>query len=282
MARLRGTVKGRRLWAPLVWGCVLLARPVLAVDHCAPEPLPERAKVASAELGLRPLVAVEHATYATERYAGNYTGARVALAYGPRGSHAVAWGVRAHVPVYQLVRNGQDEAGIGDVFVSGRIRIWSAPEEALTLGVSLGLSVPTGDAERDLGMGHFMLHPGMWLGTSHGQLRSEWALGYGVVLGSGLAGGDHAHGTGPLVNPMNASELSLSGTIAWSVAQPLELRAGAMAAVPVAAPEGEARAILQAGLRLVLGRVDVTTPLARAVWGDPFEDKLEVAVGYSF
>jgi len=28
--------------------------------------------------------------------------------------------------------------------------------------------------------------------------------------------------------------------------------------------------------------VDVTTTLARAVWGDPFEDKLEVAVGYSF
>lgn len=278
MARLRGTVKARRLGVRRLGVLVLAARPLFAADHCAPEPLIDEPKARATQLGLRALVGLEHATYATERYAGNYTGTQVALAYSAARKRGPAWGVRAHLPVYQLVRNGQDEGGIGDVFVSGRVRVWKAPAEALSLGASLGVSIPTGDAERDLGMGHFMLHPGLWLGMVHGPLRSEWALGYGGVLGSG----DHAHDSGPLVNPMNSSEMSLAGTLAWTLERALELRAGAMAAVPVAAPEGEARAIVQAGLRLVLGRVDVTSMLARAVWGDPFDDKLEVTVGYSF
>jgi hypothetical protein len=123
-----------------------------------------------------------------------------------------------------------------------------------------------------------MLHPGLWLRTGQGDLRGEWTLGYGQVLG----GSSDGHGTGALVNPMNASELSVGGALALSLWRALELRAVGMAAVPVSAQSGEARATLGLSAGLLLGKVAVTSGFSLPVLGDPYDERLDVAVSYAF
>ncbi len=246
------------------------SRAVGAADHCAPTPPPSA--VSHGERGIGLAGSLEHANYSTERYAGNYTGVVVGVSYV-----SSVWDLLLEAPVYRLSRNGLDVGGPGDPFVRGRFRVWGAPHEEVTLGGALGLSLPLGDAASDLGMGHVMVHPGVWLRTTGEELRTEWTLGYGRVV----AGGDHAHGTGPLVNPMNASELSAGGALVWNLFRVLDLRAAAMGAIPVASPGGEARATLGFGIRLVFGKLDLSSVASFPLVGDPFRDKVEVSVGYS-
>lgn len=254
---------------PLTGASMALAQ---TADHCAPSP----AEPVGA-LGVGIAVGMEHASYATERYAGNYTGLHLGLGYASPGPGRPLWGVSADVPVYQLVRNGQDEGGIGDPFVHARLRLWQSRERQLALGVGLGVSIPLGDAQADLGMGHFMVHPGMWLGVGSEKLRTEWTAAYGRVLGSA----EHAHEVGPLVNPMNSSELSAGGALVWTPFVPLEVRMAAMGAVPVGVA-GESRATASLGLAVRLGDVQVASSVALPLAGDPFEEKLEVSVRYAF
>lgn len=239
-----------------------------AADHCAPPPL-AHTEALGIDLGVR----FEHAQYSTETYAGNYSGAMLAAAL-----LRPSWDVSLDVPVYHLLKNGLDVAGPGDPYLGGRLQVLASRAETVALGLGLGLSLPLGDAEQDLGMGHFMLHPGLWLRTSQGDLRSEWTVGYGRVLGGPVDG----HGTGPLVSPMNASELSVGGALSLRSWRVLELRAAGMLAAPLPATSGEARATLGLSAGLLLGKVAVTSGFSLPVLGDPYDAKLDVAVSYAF
>jgi len=249
-----------------------------AADHCAPAP-PPRARALGLGLG----ASLEHASYWNETYAGTYEGLWLSASYASREARGPRWDVAAELPFYHLVRNGQDQVGPGDPFLRGRLTFWRRsgslrPEEGVALGAALGLSLPLGDADADLGMGHVMIHPGLWLRTTAELLRSEWTLSYGRVLGSG----EHAHGTGPLVSPMNESEATLGGALSLRIMRPLDLVASGMMALPVAAEGGEARGTVSLGMRLLLRAVDVSVGLALPALGDPFEQKLEVGVAHSF
>ena len=221
---------------------------------------------------------LEHASYSTERYAGNFTGVHLGLTYAHASGRGLSWDVSAGVPTYQLVRNGQDEGGIGDPWVRGRLRLWQSRTQDLGLGAALGVSLPLGDAEADLGMGHVMIHPAVWLDSGGERMRTHFALSYGSVLGAG----DHGSGPGPLVNPMNASELAASGTATWSPVPGLQLSASAMGAVPTSTEGGEARDVASLGVALPLGLVQVGSEFSWAILGDPFDQKLEVTARAAF
>lgn len=221
---------------------------------------------------------LEHASYSTERYAGNFTGVHLGLTYAQANGRGPSWDVSAGVPAYQLVRNGQDEEGIGDPWVRGRLRLWQSRAQDLGLGAALGMSLPLGDAEADLGMGHVMIHPAVWLDIGAERVRTHWTFSYGSVLGAG----DHGTGPGPLVNPMNASELAASGTATWIPTRGLQLSASASGAVPTSKEGGEARAVASLGLALPLGLVQVGSEFSWAILGDPFDQKLQVTARAAF
>jgi hypothetical protein len=223
-------------------------------------------------------LALEHANYSTERYAGNFTGVHLGVSYAQANVHGLSWDVSAGVPAYQLVRNGQDEGGIGDPWLRGRLRLLQSRARDLALGAALGMSFPLGDAEADLGMGHVMIHPTVWLDSAGERVHTHWTFSYGSVLGAG----DHGSGTGPLVNPMNASELAASGTATWSPVRGLQLSAGAMGAVPTSTQGGEARAVASLGFLLPLGLVQLGSEFSWAILGDPFDQKLEVTARAAF
>lgn len=245
-----------------------------AADHCAPPPPARTARTArTAPLGIELSSRFEHAEYSTESYAGNYSGVSVGAALS-----RPSWDVALEVPLYHLLKNGLEVLGPGDPYLRGRLQILAAPSESWALGAALGLSAPVGSAEDDLGMGHFMVHPALWLRIGPDTLRSEWTLGYGRVLGSVGDG----HGTGPLVDPMNASELSVGGAVVWRPRPALDLRLSGMAAVPLPADSGEARATLGLSAGLLLGKVIVSLGFAGPLLGDPYDAKIESGFGYAF
>jgi hypothetical protein len=262
-------VRQRNRAALRLLGFVIAVSPTsAATDHCAPPP-----PVRTAALGLELALRAEHAEYSTETYAGNYSGAAFGAAFiRPR------WDMALDVPFYHLLKNGLDVAGPGDPYLRGRVQLFGAKDRVLALGAAVGLSAPLGRAEDDLGMGHFMVHPAVWLRAGTPELRSEWTLGYGRILGS-LEGG---HGTGPLVNPMNASELSLGGAVVWRLRRGFDVRVAGMAAVPAFADGGEARATVGLGGGLLLGKVATKLGFSLPVVGDPYDAKLDVAVSHAF
>jgi|GEM_PF-2244728 len=273
MDRLRGSVSRRT--AAVVFGFVVTGAWPLrgaAADHCEPSAPPAlQGESTAAKFALR--LGIERANYANERYSGNFAGLGLGTVLTGQ-----AWDVSLDASLYHLVKNGLDVFGPGDPFVRGRVRVWQAEGNTLALGVALGLSAPLGDAQAGLGMGHFMIHPGIWLGTRGEHVRTEWSLGYGRVLGDG----EHGEPTGPLVSPMNSSELSAGAALSWDLHPQLALRALGLGAVPVAAPQGEARLMAGFGARLVLGALALSVTASFPVVGDPFTDKLEFGIGYSF
>jgi hypothetical protein len=270
---MRGSVS-RRTAAVVLGFAITSAWPSsgAAADHCEPSAPPAlRGESTAPKFALR--LGIERANYANERYAGNFAGLGLgALLTGK------AWDVSLDASLYHLVKNGLDVSGPGDPFLRGRVRVWQAEGSTLALGMALGLSAPLGDAQAGLGMGHFMIHPGIWLGSRGEQIRTEWSLGYGRVLGDG----EHGEPTGPLVSPMNSSELSAGAAVSWDLHPQFALRALGLGAVPVAAPQGEARLMAGFGARLVLGALALTVTASFPVVGDPFTDKLELGIGYSF
>lgn len=213
----------------------------------------------------------ETATFRTKRYEGHFEGA-FATASGAFGPVSAA----LSVPYYRALENGLAVHGFGDLALGARARVVSDDATAYAFGVMLGTTLPTGDAEDELGMGHAMPAGGLWGRWSAPlalQLRAELSYARAIVAGSG--GSHHAHGAGtsPLVDPMNGSELAPLFTVSRPLGDLVTLRAGAFGGFPVGA-DGASRVLGLIGVHAARGgfaaRVEGQAPLI----GDPFEEKL--------
>lgn len=213
------------------------------------------------------------ASYRNAAYAGEYQG------YGPVASFNHPWfAIAASVYGYRIVRNGLRDQGIGDVMFDLRGTLHRSDD--LALGLELGTSIPTGDPNLGLGMGHVMLMPAGWLqlGSNTFQLLVE--LGYGRRLG----GGGHAHhaSTGPIVNPMNASELEHSVTLSYVFHDPMFVGARLYGAIPVVATGGQPREAVALALGATLGRFELGAELHTAYVGTPFQAKALLRAAVDF
>jgi hypothetical protein len=211
----------------------------------------------------------EWAGFDTTRYEGHYEGTAVSAALDRPWFRTAAL-----VPAYRIVRNGVAATGIGDVLLQGSVALLRGSEPGRTLNVELAMSLPTGDAEKDLGMGHVMALPNVWSGFRDGALGLTGRVGYGRAL----AGSDHEHhhagGPGPLVDPMNSSEIQLATAGSVELERRLQGRAGVYGAVPVGVSDGAARAAGFVGANLGGQRVSSEVQFHWALAGDPFTTKL--------
>ncbi len=249
----------------------LVPIPALA-DHCQPA-----VPLENAGTGLRLGVAVESASYRTSRYEGVYQG------LAATGSWNWNWlGVRAQLPAYRLNRNGQVVTGIGDVFVEGRTELWVSDKERWRAGAMAALTLPSGDASADLGMGHAMAFGGIWTSYSRDEFSSQLQLSYAGALAAGGAHAHHAGGASPLVAPMNSSELNVSLSASYVLVDPLRLRASTYAALPVGIDDGNARAIAGLGIDFVADWFDSSIEGQLPLIGDPFSTKLIASGGVRF
>lgn len=250
---------------------VMSAKTVLA-QHCHPPPPSEQQQV-GLSVGLRS----EFSTYRTTRYEGEYQGLVLRAGWDHQ------W-VRIHaaLPGYRLTRNGPETYGVGDALVDVRVPFARTEDDTLVGGVVLAGTLPSGDAARDLGMGHVMLMPGFWV-----TLRRERVfLSTQVLYGRALASGATTHlgdGTGPIVNPMNMSEIELALNGGVNLVEYLRLRGGIYGAVPIAVTAGAERAAVVFGVDLMpVGWLDIGAELHLPVAGTPFLTKTAIVLAARF
>lgn len=271
MARLR-----HALTRPARLGALAAAAPLLWAGGASAQPCHEPAPLERRGLGLRAAVGAEYATYRTERYEGDYKGASLSLQWDTLWAR-----LRAVLPAYRIERNGLANTGVGDLLLEGRVPVVRTEGDELAGGVVLSASLPTGNANYDLGMGHVMAMPGLWLVWAPTRAFVSAQVNYGRAFDGG--GGHHNHGgPRPIVNPMNRSEIGASLSAGYAVHELVRVRAGAYGAAPVGDGEGEGRAAALVGFDLLVGPFDVALEGHLPLAGDPFLAKAVVAAGVRF
>lgn len=224
------------------------------------------------ELGVR----ASAATYATRRYAGEYQALTPSAALVTRYVSA-----DVALPVYRIVRNGLRDVGVGDLALAARVPVLHAGARATSAGLVLQGTLPTGASEKQLGMGHVMLMPGVYLALDTPALSLVAQLAYGRALG-GV--GDHAMhmGARPLVNPMNRAELAHAFSAHVRVVEGLRALARLYGALPAWDDDGEAREIVALGAEVTAGPADVRLEVELPLVGTPFEQRLVLAAAARF
>ena len=213
---------------------------------------------------------------------------------GDRGSYqglipALTWShpwvtAELAVPAYRLERGGEEAIGLGDLTATGRVAVFRTDGGDFAFGPELAVMFPTGDRDRDLGMGHVMLMPGAWLRLDVRDFSLLAQLGYGGALSSS----DHAHHheegdahvavASPRVNPMNASELEHALGIRYAVDPQLSFTARWVGAVPLD-DDGLPRQLIGPGITLEGDPLDAAFELLVPVAGEPFDFRLSIVMG---
>jgi len=206
---------------------------------------------------------------------GSFQGIAPTLAWTPG-----RFGARVVVPAYHLEHGGDDAVGLGDVIVTGHLRVLGG--EGWATGVIVAAGLPTGDADDGLGMGHVMVMPSAFLAAQRGRGSLTAHLGAGKSLGEP---GEHAHAMhgaapGSLVAPMNAFELGGSLRAGLQVARALGVHATGGIAVPVG--DGETRATGGGGARWRVRDADVGIEVHLPLIGDPFRVRAVADLAYRF
>lgn len=237
----------------------------------------------------RATVAALAATYERDGYQGNYQGLYSTFAY-----RAPWYGAELLLPAYRLDRREGTEYGLGDLMVTLRGNVLRARGGDLVLGVELPLMLPTGDAQRELGMGHVMPMPDVYFALHAHPLVLRAQAGYGRMIGkheqsaSGAAHQHHAAASqhmdmrSPTVNPMNESEFEHALLLGLGLRRDLSVHLRWWGAVPVADSMGVLRQALAGGATASLGRFDVTLELQRTLTGGAFDWKTALQLGALF
>jgi hypothetical protein len=204
-------------------------------------------------------------------YGGDYQGvvAGAGWADGPFAAGA-SWAY------YHMLRNGAEQYGVGDFVVHGQYAIVSRHE--VQAGVMLAASAPTGSDTYGFGMGHPMLMP-----AGYGAWRDgRFVLGASFGYSRGLASGEHVHGMAPLVEPMNMSELTWSGSGDVAIAAGVRAGARLSGGVPVGSMPGTDRVVGALRVAWGSGRVDTAAELQAGLAGDPFNIRGVVSTALRF
>lgn len=179
------------------------------------------------------------------------------------------WRVEAYaiVPLYRIVNYAETTYGPGDLGAGARVRVVGA--EAWAVGLSLGATAATGDADHGLGMGHTMVMPGAWSTLRLGPWRSELVVVAAKAIGdSGDDGGHRHHSHGITVAPMNAFEVATTARSAFRVAGPLDVHTVGVVAPPIG--DGTLRAAAGGGASLRRHAWTLTGESQVGIAGDPF------------
>jgi len=212
------------------------------------------------DVGLTASLSLVAAQFDTMLYGGDYEGVVPAL----RWTHD-RFAVGATAPVYRIDENGLETLGAGDVMVHGQVTLLH--RDQLAAGATLGVSAPTGDHLRGLGMGHAMVMPAGWASYAAGRVALAGSLGVSRALRD--TGHHHEDMMWPLVDPMNRSEVSWSASGDLALAPAWRVGAQLTGGVPVL-EAGVTRVIAGARAVWITHRVQTGFELQAGVAGDPF------------
>jgi hypothetical protein len=180
------------------------------------------------------------------------------------------------LPTYRLAEVGSHAYGLGDLALAARANAYRSRDDSISAGPEVAITLPTGNEEKQLGMGHVMLMPGAFLRWQRGGIALIAQLAYGRAFQPS----GHVHvDPAPLVNPMNRSELSHAIGVSAPLQENLRVTARLFGAVPLFDHAGASREIVAPGLQLIAGAFDAALELQLPVVGKPFESRTVFSVG---
>ena len=210
------------------------------------------------------------ASYETMFYAGNYQGVQPGASWSNR-----RFAIGASAALYRIERNGASYYGFGDVVVHGQAVLVQG--EQVRAGVMAGVAAPVGDDRHGLGMGHPMVMPAAYVAFAGGRLAATASAGYSRAI---AGDSDHDHGMQPIVDPMNASELTWSGATSYSITRRLQAGARVSGGVPIG--DGDHRVVGAARVVWLEGRFTTAAELQAGIAGDPFTVRGVVSTAMTF
>ncbi|HET6335364.1 MAG TPA: hypothetical protein VFG30_19195 [Polyangiales bacterium] len=194
------------------------------------------------------------------------------------------------LPWYRLERDGEEAIGLGDLSADVRVAVFRTESGAFAFGPELGVSFPTGDADKELGMGHVMAMPGAWARLEIEKLSIMAQLGWGRALADADAHAEHAgheghegaaaeamHAT-PRVNPMNMNELEHALGLRYAVHPNLAVTGRWLGGVPLD-DMGLARQLIGPGVLLTADALDAAIEALVPIAGDPFDVRISISFG---
>lgn len=215
-------------------------------------------------------VSLVAASFDTMEYIGNYQGALPSFGWTHDRFSVMAMG-----SAYRIEKNGATFYGAGDAMLHGRAMLIRGHD--VDSGVSMAVSLPTGNEQHQLGMGHLMLMPAVFAGWSVSRLRAAASLGYSRAIG----GGSHmGHGARPLVSPMMPSEISWSAGAEVLLGK--QIAAGARGGGGIPVGEGDLRAFAAARVAWHASSMETALELQAGLAGDPFTVRGVVSTALSF
>ncbi len=220
-------------------------------------------------------VALVAASYQTQYYGGDYEGAIVGGSWAYR-----RFSVGASLGSYRLLKNGLEQFGIGDAVANAQATIVATRDARV--GVVVALSLPTAAYMSGLGMDHAMAMPAAYGAWKHGRVALAATFGYSRALVSVADVAQHDHGPWPLVEPMNMSELTWSGSGEVALGRGVRCGARLLGGIPIGAMPGHERVVAAARVAWATGRVDTTAELQGGVVGDPFSIRGVVSTALRF
>ncbi|MFN0252185.1 MAG: hypothetical protein ACKV2T_35240 [Kofleriaceae bacterium] len=213
-------------------------------------------------VGITTKVGTVAATYQGQLFEGDYQGVKVGagVSYG-------RYSLSADLVTYRLDRNGRASNGIGDLMIHAHATLVS--RGTLSGGAMLMVSAPTGDDARGFGMGHVMLMPELFGSWSNGRFVVDALAGFAYATGGATAHAEHGGGGAwPLVDPMNAQELTFGVRPTYMVTSMLGVGASGHGAVPIS--DGVSRLVAGGHVLWIAGRFATSFEIAGGVAGDPF------------
>lgn len=235
---------------------------------------PNAAVLAEHRHGVGASLGLVLADYDSTLFRGEYQGTAVG-GWWMRGR----FGVAASVPAYRLTKNGLAVSGLGDVMFHGHAMLFS--RNGLSVDVMAMVSAPTGDDHHGLGMGHVMAMPELGARWARSRIAVSARIGYGHMVGGVLEHAQHGQKMWPLVDPMNAKEMTADARTMVALAPMLAIGVHGQAAAPIG--DGETRVIGGGRVVWVVGRVQTSFQLDHGFVGDPFglRGLLETAVAFN-
>jgi hypothetical protein len=247
-------------------------------DHCAAPPADDQDEAMpmghhhESRAGIRVALDLVTADYAQHLYAGSYWGAIPGASFA-RGRFEVG----ASVPMYHVLENGARVDGVGDVRFHAHASIVTSG--SFSAGAMMMVTAPTGSQYTGLGMGHVMVMPEAWSSWSAGRLALAGSLGYGYALGGAAAHAHHGGAMWPIVDPMNASEITFGGSAMIHAAN---ARAGVQASGGVPTGMGDTRLVSGVAVAWSRGWFEARLAVDRGLLGDPFGTRAVLGTAAKF
>jgi len=207
------------------------------------------------------------------------------------------WALRLQQPLLHLDRSGYSDMGLGDAVVGSSFLLHRNVAASDASFATLNATIPLGDEEAELGMGHPMVMAGVAHEHRFGRVAVTGEVGVATTVhlhheaeesapvakhAETVSTHAHAGGFAPLVAPMNEQEVWYAARVATALGRALDGALFAGGAVPFGEAAGTERLEVGPNLSWDSGSASYWLAGALPVVGEVMEWRAELGLRWAF